>query len=299
MNSSPVSNASKVWHQGAIVFALCSAVLMGTIGALAQASMLDATTVTFYRLFIGAVCLLAYMVITGKHRQILHCPSKHNVINGAMLAGFMVFYVEAINYINMANAVMVIYLAPLFTAAGAHFLFAEKLNRFTLSAIVTALMGVVFILPSLSSLTDDPQQWRGYGFALLALLSYSSFMLVNRRSIHTTPYQSTLVQLIIGACCLLPFALNQAVVPSIEQWGWLLLIGFFPGFLAILLAVKALRELPTATFGTLAYMEPVTVVLLGWTLFSQYLTVDQLVGCVLIVIAGLIQTRYSHRSHVE
>ncbi|WP_258405170.1 DMT family transporter [Shewanella mesophila] len=299
MDSLIVSNTSKAWHQGAMLFALCSAMLMGTIGALAQASMLDATTVTFYRLLIGALCLLTYMVITGKHRQILHRPSKQNVINGAMLAGFMAFYVEAINYINMANAVMVIYLAPLFTAVAAHFLFAEKLNKFTLAAIVIALIGVVFILPNLSSLTADPQQWHGYGFALLTLLTYSGFMLVNRRPIPCTPYQSTLVQLTIGAGCLLPFALNQEVTPTTVQWGWLLLIGLLPGFLAILLAVKALRELPAATFGTLAYMEPVTVVLLGWTLFSQYLTVDQLVGCALILIAGIIQTRYSLKHHVD
>ena len=295
MNNAQLNIATPSSEMNAMGLALLSAVMMGTIGALAQAAQLDASTITFYRLFIGAFCLIAYMTLTGKSVQILHQPSKQNIINGAMLAGFMAFYVEAINYINMANAVMVIYLAPLVTALFAHVLFAEKLNRFNIMAILTSLMGVLFILPSLDALNDDPKQWLGYGYALLALLTYSGFMLINRRPVISTPYQSTLVQLIVGACCLLPFTLSNPVIPTTQQWGWLLLIGLLPGFLAILFAVKALRALPAATFGTLAYIEPVTVVLIGWTLFSQYLTSTQLIGCGLITIAGLIQVRFSNK----
>ncbi|WP_235363917.1 MULTISPECIES: DMT family transporter [Shewanella] len=275
----------------AIMMALGSAILMGTIGALARQTALDASVITFYRLLIGALCLLLYMLVTGKGGQIWHKPSKRHLLNGALLAGFMVFYVQSIGYINMANAVMVIYLAPLVSAIGAHFYFHERLHQQALLAIGLALIGMMAILPSIDSLSGQPEELKGYGFALLALLSYSGFMLINRRPASASPYQSTLIQLIFGALCLLPFALHQAVVPTANQWFWLALIGIFPGFLAILFAVKALRLLPAATFGTLAYIEPVTVVILGWSLFAEHLSMSQLIGCGLIIIAGLLQTR--------
>ncbi|CAM4097147.1 DMT family transporter [Shewanella aquimarina] len=286
-------------HSQAIIMALGSAVLMGTIGALARTANLDASIITFYRLLIGAACLITYMLLTGKTQQILHRPSKLHQVNGAMLAGFMVFYVQAIGYINMANAVMLIYLAPLVSAVGAHFLFQERLKRQDLLAIGIALVGVVAILPSLESLSGSTAELKGYGFALLALASYSGFMLINRRPASASPYQSTLIQLSFGALCLLPFAIHQAVIPSLTQWFWLALIGVFPGFLAILLAVKALRVLPAATFGTLAYIEPVTVVIIGWSLFAEHLTPSQLMGCSLIICAGLIQTRKRRRNDTD
>ncbi|QYJ92267.1 DMT family transporter [Shewanella spartinae] len=294
--SQPLSQSLSHSSSQAVMMALGSAILMGTIGALARTANLEASIITFYRLLIGAACLIAYMLATGKARQILHRPGKRHLFNGAMLAGFMVFYVQSIGYINMANAVMLIYLAPLVSAIGAHFLFHERLTRQDLLAIGIALIGVVAILPSLESLTGSTAELKGYGFALLALLSYSGFMLINRRPASASPYQSTLIQLSFGALCLLPFALHQAVLPSLTQWFWLALIGVFPGFLAILFAVKALRVLPAATFGTLAYIEPVTVVILGWSLFAEHLTPIQLMGCGLIICAGLIQTRKRRRA---
>jgi len=70
-------------------------------------------------------------------------------------------------------------------------------------------------------------------------------------------------QMLVGALCVLPFMLQQGDSIGVVQWGWLLVAGIVPGFLAIMLAVVALRALPAATFGTLAYLEPITVVALG------------------------------------
>lgn len=75
---------------------------------------------------------------------------------------------------------------------------------------------------------------------------------------------------------------------------------FLAGFLPILLAVITLRALPVATFGTLAYLEPITVVAPAWVLFDQSLNGLQLAGGVLIILAGIAQALLlNRRSAVE
>jgi drug/metabolite transporter (DMT)-like permease len=76
---------------------------------------------------------------------------------------------------------------------------------------------------------------------------------------------------------------------SPSNWLWLAGAGFFPGFLAIYLAVVALDKLPAATFGTLAYLEPIFVVFLGWVLFGEHLNSLQLAGCALILASGIVK----------
>ncbi|MEH6453123.1 MAG: DMT family transporter [Psychromonas sp.] len=272
-----------------ILLAVISASCMGTIGALARYANLPAEQITFYRLFLGAICLLLYMVFTDKSGQILHRPSKRTFINGVMLAGFMVFYIQAMNYTSMANVVMLVYLAPLLSAAVAHYVFAEKLKVANLLAIAMALLGFAMVMQFSISLDTDGDEYIGMVYAILALLSYSAFMLMNRRPSDCSEYHSTLVQLLAGALCLLPFVLATPQIPTVEQSLWLLCIGFLPGFIAILCAVKALRHLPSVTFGTVAYIEPIVVVALAWWLFSETLNLLQLTGCLLIILAGIGQ----------
>ncbi|SFC81868.1 DMT family transporter [Pseudoalteromonas denitrificans] len=272
-----------------IFLAIISAICMGTIGVLAKFAVFPAEHITFYRLFLGAICLLLYMLSTEKKSQILHKPSKRTITNGIMLASFMVCYIQAMSYTSMANAVMLIYLAPLLCAVIAHFIFSEKLTIFNLFTIALALIGFAMMMQFSLSIPGSKNESLGILYGVLSLFSYSAFMLINRKPSNSTPYQSTLVQLLSGALCMLPFLILSPETPSITQSFWLLAIGIIPGFIAILCAVKALRNLPSVTFGTVAYIEPVAVVCFAWWLFDETLNFMQLIGCCLIIGAGIVQ----------
>ena len=89
---------------------------------------------------------------------------------------------------------------------------------------------------------------------------------------------------------MIPFILVSMNEVSTNDIPWLLAIGFFPGFLAILFAVAALSRLPVAMFGTIAYIEPVAVVIFGWSIFQETLNTMQIVGCLLIIFSGILKT---------
>lgn len=273
-----------------LLLASLSAVFMGTIGAIAVYANLSSETVTFFRLFFGGIIMLGYLAVSRKLNLLLCWPSWQVIINGAFLAGFIVFYIQAMNHTSMANAIMTIYLAPVVASISAHFLFSEKLNTQSIGLILFALLGFAMMMEFKVEFGSGTQYALGMLYAILALVCYCCFILINRvipARVHV--FTRSWYQLMVGAACMLPLMLAKSESIEITQWAWLAIAGLIPGFLAILFAVIALRELPSATFGTLSYLEPIAVVSLAWGLFDQALSPLQLSGCMVIMASGIMQ----------
>ena len=278
-----------------LVMTLASAMLMATIAPLARWSAASPEIVTFYRVFIGAACILALGVTQQHWVKLPFRPSLQSMIAGVALTGFMVAYVKAVELMPMAEAVMIMYLAPLLAAVGAYVFFGEKLTRLSLAMVCLALVGFALMIDFESSSSGmDDTYGVGLAFALIACLSYAGFILINRRPGTLEPIQSTLVQLSVASLLLAYFAVD-AGLPDQEQWLWFVLIGVGPGFLAMVFAVHALSRIPAVTYGTLAYMEPLTVAVLAWFFFGEVMSSQQLMGAACIIVAGLVKARVASK----
>jgi drug/metabolite transporter (DMT)-like permease len=270
------------------LLALISAVCMASSGIIARFSGLPAAELTFYRLFGGALCLWLVVAAAGRLSLLNGKPDWRMAVNGVLLAGFMLTFLTAIEYISLANAIMLVYLAPPLSAFIAHWLLAERLDIPDSGLIMLSFFGFAMLQQFKFDLVLNAEQLPGLIFGLISLLSYSGFLLLNRRALPVhSQLQRTFYQLLIGACCVLPF-LTEMAWPQPQQFGWIILAGVFPGFLAIYCAIIALQHLPTRVYATLAYLEPVTVILAGWWLFNESLTSLQLAGVMLIILTGLI-----------
>jgi len=279
--------------------ALLSAIFMASSGVIARYSQMAAAELTFYRLGVGALCVFFWLLGTGQVRQLWHRPNRQMLQNGLLLASFMLGFLQAIQSIPLANAIMMVYLAPPCTALVAHFYFAERLNLSSGLLIMLALLGFAMLQQFQFDVSADPAQLRGYGWALLSLLAYSAFLLCNRQpTAGTSLGQRTFYQLLFGACCVLPLLTNTSLPQGID-WLWVGLAGLFPGFLAIGCALAALAHLPNRVYGTLAYAEPAAVILAGWLLFQEQLTPLQLAGISLILLAGILQAWLAGQPAVE
>ena len=142
----------------------------------------------------------------------------------------------------------------------------------------------------------ENREFIGICYGLLALACYAGFILVNRiinPNVHI--YTRTLWQLLTGSLILIPFIMSTIHEVSISDIPWLIAVGFLPGFLAILFAVTALSRLPVAVSGTIAYFEPVSVVIFGWTIFDEILNPIQISGCLLIIMSGIMKTMATAR----
>lgn len=269
--------------------ALLSAIFMASSGVIARYSQMAAAELTFYRLGVGALCVFIWLLCTGQARQLWQKPNRQMLQNGLLLASFMLGFLQAIQNIPLANAIMMVYLAPPCTALVAHFYFAERLNLFSSMLIMLALLGFSMLQQFQFDVSANPAQLAGYCWALLSLLAYSAFLLCNRQpAAGTSVGQRTFYQLLFGACCVLPLLTNSSLPQGID-WLWVGLAGLFPGFLAIGCAIAALAHLPNRVYGTIAYAEPAAVILAGWWLFQEQLTPLQLAGISLILLAGILQ----------
>lgn len=269
------------------LLALISAVAMASSGIIARYSGLGAAELTFYRLAVGGLCLLLFVLASGQLTALRGKPDWRMAVNGVLLASFMLSFLSAIAYISLANAIMLVYLAPPLSAFVAHWLLHEKLDLADSSLIVLSFVGFAMLQQFKFDLVLDTSQLPGLLCGLLSLLAYSSFLLLNRRSLPAhSQLQRTFYQLVIGACCVLPF-LTTVSMPAADKLIWIVLAGLFPGFIAIYCAIVALQHLPTRVYATLAYLEPVTVILAGWWLFHESLSLLQLAGVLLIILTGL------------
>lgn len=275
---------------GGIVTAILAGLFMGTMGVFSRKIGLSAEVITFFRLLLGAGFLTILLIFTGRTRYLWCRPSWPVLVNGLMLAGFIIFYVQAMYLTTMANAIMIVYLAPLAASIYAHFFLGEKLNLISGVLICAALFGFAMMMEFKIDFSSGSNHTLGIGFAALSLCCYAIFILINRTisaAVHV--YTRTFYQLLVGALCMIPLFINDFPEITGTTWLWLAGAGFFPGFLGILFAVIALDRLPAATFGTLAYFEPICVVILGWMVFGETLNSLQMTGCLLIIISGIVK----------
>lgn len=271
----------------AYLAAIGAAVAMAQSGVISRLSGLAAAELTFYRLFIGALCLALFVSSRRQLWQLKIAPDRHTLFNGVMLACFMLAFLQAIQTLSLANAILLVYLAPPLSAIIAHFYLHERLDAWSLCLVAGSFFGFA-MLQEFKIDQFNGEQWLGFLFGLLSLFTYSGFLLLNRHSRGGHELQRTFYQLLVGACCVIPF-LPTWPIPTVSQLPYAIAAGLVPGFLAIYLAIKALNQLPTRVFGTLAYVEPVTVILLGYCLFSETLSMLQLAGVACIVGCGMAQ----------
>lgn len=277
-------------HLG-IFCAICSALFMGTIGVFSRKSGAGAESVAFFRLLFGAGFTLLFLLLSGKLFLIRQWPGWAVLMGGASLAGFVVFYIKSMGHTTMANAIMMIYLAPIAASVYAHFFLKERISPRGILLMLMALFGFAMMLEFRLDFTGS-NQLTGLLLAMASMICYAAYILINRMipaQVHV--YSRAFHQLLAGAIVLLPFQLLTTLPVPQSAWPWLVGAGFLPGFLAILCAVVALSRLPAATFGTLAYCEPVAVMIFGWFLFQEQLSILQLGGAALIIASGIIKTR--------
>lgn len=273
-----------------IITAVLAALCMGTMGVFSRKTGIQAEVITFFRLSLGAVFLFILLCCTRQVGLIKKWPTWPVLIGGSMLAGFIIFYVQAMNMTTMAIAIMILYLAPLLASIFAHFFMEEKLNLASISLIGFALLGFAMMMEFKIDFESGSNHMLGIFFSGLGLLCYTGYILINRTirsDIHV--YTRTFYQLLVGALCTVPFFITDFPAITGDQWPWIIGAGLIPGFLGILFAVIALEKLPAATFGTLAYFEPIFVCLLGWSIFGETLNTLQMAGVLLIIGSGTIK----------
>jgi inner membrane transporter RhtA len=265
-----------------------TAILSVQLGSALSVDLIEAVGpagTAWLRLSMGAVILVAIArppLRSVRRGDVLPLLGL-GVTTGLVTIGFL----AAIEHIPLGTAVAIEFLGPLTVAA------VRSHNRKALIWPAVALLGVVLLT----------QPWQGdfnltgVTFAALAAIGWAAYILLTQRIGDRFTG--------IGALSMtVPIAAATAAVVGIPQAGGHVTLGILAAAagLAILLPVLpfalemlALRRMTSTAFGTLMALEPALGVLLGLVILHQQPSALQVLGILLVVLAGAAAQRGGRR----
>ena len=261
----------------------------GLSGVLGRMSALAAPLITFGRVVVAGVALLAALAL---RRLSLRPHSRRDlavlVLQGVLLAGHWTAFFAAINASSVAVGVLAFSTFPLFTAAIEALVLKQRLSGVQLAAALLTLPGIYLLVPALS--LRNPTTL-GVALGLLAGASFAVLSVVNRwlgrayPSLVISAYQDVTAALVL-APALYFYSLAPLTAPRVLLI--LLVLGLFCTALAHTLFVQGLRFVSAQLASLIANFEPVWAILFAFLLLGEVPSPRILLGGAIILGALLL-----------
>lgn len=265
----------------------------GTIGLFSIQAGTDAITTTAWRCVFAAATLLVLSLATRSFRTSVWTRRAValTVLGGLALVANWAFLFFSFSQTTITITTVAYHLEPFFLVTlGA--LAARKAPRrrdmaWLLVAFCGLLLATQFVgLDGIQPL--DTAQLLGVGAALAAgaLYAVTTFAAQHTRGIR--PYPMTLIQCVVGAVILLPFA--RALDWSDPSWGWIAVMGIVHTGLLYSILYSTARVLSTITIAALSFVNPAVAVLVDVMVYGHLPDALQLLGIAIITGATLAMT---------
>lgn len=199
----------------------------------------------------------------------------------------LVYY--AVTTLPLAEATVLQYLHPVFTAILALFFLKEIIQRSTVACIVISLIGLFIIIqPNLHVDGGVHYPWLSITAGLLgAFGSAVAYIIVKK----LTKTDDSSVIIFYFPLVALPVSVvmlgSDFVMPSLAAFGLLILVGIFTQIGQVGLT-KALHCADANKATAYAYVQVLFSVLIGWVYFSEVPMLTTIIGGGLIMVGALI-----------
>jgi len=240
--------------------------------------------------------LISYADIKRKKIAIWGNNKKLLVARGVAgsLALLCVYY--AVTTLPLAEATLLQYMYPVFTAMLAFFFLKEKIQRSTLICIALCLLGLLaMVKPNLSLSGENVLPWFSVFIALTGALGSGVAYVIVKKLSKTEDSSVIIFYFPLIALPLSVFLLgDQFVMPDTEALFLLLLVGVFTQVGQVGLT-KAMQTEVAAKVSAFSYVQVIFSALLGVFIFNEIPSVWTLIGGVLIVVGALVNVFGSHK----
>jgi inner membrane transporter RhtA len=276
---------------GAILFGV-----NGNISTLLFNDGVTPLTLISFRMLIGGVCLLAVMLFW--QRGALKAPRRYwawIVVFGLVLAMNTFTYFLAISRLPLTVALVIIFTAATWIALGEALWQRRMPSLQVLISLALSLIGVVLLTgiwhTSLSNLNA-----LGLVYALLALITYTTYLLCGRR---VGRYLPSMTSTGYGAFVASVFWFSVQPPWTIPAKTWspyhlvlIVLVGIIGMAVPFALVVGGLRRVDAARVGIVGMLELPASGIIAYFLLGQRLDIGQIAGC-LLVLSGVIILQYN------
>lgn len=269
--------------KGALLILAAEGVLAMMAGIIKHLSNeLPSEQIVFFRNLFGLVFLLPVLLRQG----VSELKTEHlrlHLLRAVTGIGAMYGFFYSIAHLPLAEAAIVKLTTPFFLPIIAYLWLSERINRTTRWSILVGFVGALFIMKP-GSAEFSIAALVGLGAAFLA-----SFAKVTIRRMSNTESSSRIVfyfSTVGTLVTVIPASINW-VTPGTQLWPWILALGIF-GTIGQLLMTRAYQVAKPGQIGPYVYSSVVYASLIGWIFWGELMVLTSLIGCILIISAGMM-----------
>lgn len=275
-----------------------SMLIFGSIGVFIRHIYLSSLEIAFLRATIGSLFMLG--VVCFLYKKISYDLLRRNILilalSGATLGFNWICLFQAYKFTTVSIATFSYYFAPIFVIILSPIVLKEKLTLTKMMTIALAMLGLFLILNTgQNQLSSSYNHLLGIFYGLLGAIFYAGVILMNKFIKDLSGFETTLVQLIASAVVLLPAILFQDTLNinaiSFKSWMLIFVVGVIHTGLAYLLYFTAIKGLKGHSIAILSYIDPVFAIVCSYFFLNEVLTLAQIIGGALILIAAFISER--------
>ena len=233
--------------------------------------------------------IISYADIKRKNIPLFGYNKVLLIARGTVGSFALVLVYYAVTTLPLAEATVLQYLHPVFTAILALFFLKETIQRSTVACIVISLLGLFIIIqPNLQLDSDVHYPWLSIAAGVLgAFGSAVAYVIVKK----LTKTDDSSVIIFYFPMVAFPVSMimlgNDFVVPSLAATGLLILVGIFTQVGQVGLT-KALHCADANKATAYAYVQVLFSVFIGWAYFSEVPMITTIMGGGLIMIGALV-----------
>jgi drug/metabolite transporter (DMT)-like permease len=278
------------------VYIVLAAVLWGVSGSAAKFlfhSGIGPFELTQLRLTLAAVLLFGWLSLRNPSRlRIARRDIGYFALFGALgIAGCQSTYLLAISRIQVAAAILLQYLAPIFIALHAVVFARDRLSPVTLAAMIGALAGCYLVV---GAYTIELLQLNRVGIAagVLSAVTFAWYSIQGEYGMRRYDPWTVLFYALFFAMLTL-----NIVHPPLRaflhdytalQWGWILYIGIAGTLAPFGLYLYGVNFIRSTRASITATLEPIVAAVVSYAFLNEVLTPLQIFGGALVIGAVIL-----------
>ena len=291
----------------ALIALIAGAVAIGASPIFVRLSELGPSATAFWRIALALPVIWVWAEVGDRRPRSASRPSRYVdililALAGLFFTGDIALWHWSVVLTSVANATLLVNLAPIFVALGSWLLFGERFTATFIVGMVVALAGSILLVGR--DLALDTQDLSGDALALIAAVFYAGYILTVSRL--RSRFSTATIMVSSGAVtcvALLPITfLSGEDLLAATAYGWAVLLGValisHAGGQSFI--TYALSYLPAAFSSVGLLLQPVAAALLAWAILNEALEAWQAMGGA-VVLSGIVLTHRGlyRRPHKE
>lgn len=265
---------------------IIAATFGGFAAALIKLLGLPSTSACFFRFAVPVLLLVLYFWYKGTN------PFRGNyktmMITSALSAARLFCFITSYIYTSVSSATIIFFTWPIFAALMGIFYYKERVNVKTMFLFGLAFAGIILMyIHKEVSLTN--LDFIGMTLMIISAILYAVTIVIFKNQLeYYTKSETIFYQNLVGAVVFIPFIFINTPAPDLRQIGLAVFYAAIAGICTFYFFFSALKKMKVSHYSLLTYWEVPSAIFFAWLLFRESITLNMVIGGILIIISGFL-----------